>query len=164
MLGRLGSGLALASIAMLLLAGCAPEEPTTEEVRPQVEEAFDGFQELVAEQLSTRQIDASGLEEYATPEVAQTWSSDLQRLLESGYTSSGRPTLTNVVVLGESSGVLTTQLCTDGSAIETIDAEGNTIAPAELVAWDAEFALTEGGDRYLLASLEPIAEDEVCVR
>ncbi|WP_143143737.1 hypothetical protein [Agrococcus sp. Marseille-P2731] len=165
MLGRLGSRVALASIAVLLLAGCAPEEPTPEETpdaQSELQEAFDGFYRTVDAQFARGSADAAELQQHATENLATRWAADIQAALDSGIRSRGVLVITNTTVTRESAEQVDALICTDGAAISTTTSDGSTQAPSELLAWRSEFVPNEEGPGLRIAALEPIADRSVC--
>ncbi|MCH1881450.1 hypothetical protein [Agrococcus sp. ARC_14] len=161
MLGRLGSGVALAASAVLVLVGCAPE-PSEEELTTEARTTFNAFQRVIDQQVARGEVRASELEEFATPELARTWVADLQPILDSGVSSSGVPVITNSELQEYTADNVRLQLCTDQSQIVTINADGTELEPVGLTAWQAGFIRTSPDAPLLMSSLDPIPDRSVC--
>lgn len=161
MLARLTSGIALASIAALVLVGCTPEPPTDDEVAVEVTSTFDGFFKSVDSLYAAGMADAAALEEYATPGLAEVWATDVQSVIDSGVSTRGTPTITNVALTGQAESAVSAAVCTDLSDVETTLADGSTPEGGAPVAWDARFVRTDSAT-LLLDSLEPTADLSVC--
>lgn len=162
MLRRLGSGVALASIGALVLAGCTPPEPTEEDLLSDARETFDGFFQAIDEGNAEGAISSEDLEPYATPDLAAQWAADVQATIDAGTTSRGVLEVVDVRLVNRSSDQMSLELCTDGRGIETTLADGSTLEPSELVAWSAHYVAVGTDDGPLLSALDPIQDQEIC--
>lgn len=160
MLRRLTSGVALASMAALVLVGCAPAERTDEEVLAEARTTFDGFFAAIDAANASGAIDPGDLEPYATPDIAAQWASDVQDTLDEGTISRGVLEIVDIRVLNRTDDTTSTEICTDGRGIETTLADGSVLEPSQFVAWSADFTARDGN--LLLASLNPIQDQGIC--
>ncbi|WP_206448074.1 hypothetical protein [Agrococcus sp. KRD186] len=162
MLARLTSGIALASIAALVLVGCTPPEPSDDEVLAEARESFDSFYQTVDEQMAAGSASATDFEEYATRELAAQWAQDVQAVIDDGTTSRGVLEVVDLALVDRSDDRISTHLCTDGRNITTTHPDGSMQEPSGLVAWSATFVPRDDSSRLLLASLDPIQDQAIC--
>jgi hypothetical protein len=162
MLGRLASGVALASMATLVLVGCSPAEPNEDEVMAEIHAAFDGFNAAIDARVAEGSIEPAHLRDFATEELSTQWAGDVQASLDEGTVSRGVSELVDVELVELGADEVSTRLCTDGRNIETTLEDGSVITPAELVAWSADFVRERSESRLVLAALEPIADQSIC--
>lgn len=161
MLARLTSGIALASMAALVLVGCTPDE-ATDEVLAEARVSFEGFYRTVDEQMVAGTVDEADFEQYATPELAAQWARDIQAILDAGTVSRGVLAIVDIELVDQSDDVVSTSLCTDGRDITTVYSDGSTQEPSRLVAWTATFTRANDGTALLLASLDPSQDQSIC--
>lgn len=161
MLGRIASALALTSMAALVLVGCTPDEPTDEEILAEATESINGFFGTVDEQYAAGVASENALQRFATAELASRWAGDIQSLLDAGTVSRGVPSLESVELEDRAADSVSVHLCADQSEIETTLADGSTVTPQSLVAWDVR--LVESEDQPLVVnSMEPAADQSIC--
>lgn len=161
-LGRLGSGVALTTLAALALAGCTPPEPTEEELLAEARASFDGFNRAIDEVNSAGSVTAADLSEHATTEVADVWAADIQASLDEGFVSHGVPSVTDVALTASSDSGIAAEICADGRAIETTRPDGSVIRPERPVAWSAEFVWDAAQEHLLISALDVSPDQASC--
>lgn len=175
MLARLGSGLALAAVAALALVGCSPPEPVAttpaaeptveptlsdEEALRQAQATFDSFYQAVDAQFAAGQASPEALQEDATPELADSFASEIAAFLAEGEVSRGVLEITAIELEERTADRISTLMCTDASGIETTDAQGNVKPAGGLVAWSMELVRDDG--RLLIDTLDPVQDQGIC--
>jgi hypothetical protein len=173
---RSGPVAALALVtASAMLVGCAPpgDEPATSsssspsevqsdsQALAEAVEVFDRFYAAVDDQFATGEASAQALAEHATPSLAREFAAEIQAFLDGGQVSRGVLVVTNSELVGRTPNGIDLLLCTDASAIETRDAEGNVQPAGALVAWSAHLERSPNGN-LRLDELDPTQDQGVC--
>lgn len=178
MLARLASPVALAAAVAVTLVGCAqlapepsatpPEaEPTPapslsdEEMLTEARDTFDAFYATVDAQFAAARVSVRDLQEHATEPLAESFASEIEDFLATGETSRGVLEITAIELEERTVDGVSTTICTDGSGIETRDANGYVMPAGGLVAWEMDLVWTDDG-RPLIAALEPVQDQGIC--
>ncbi len=149
-------------MAALVLVGCTPPEPTEEEVVEQIHETSQGFFQAVSEQHQSGTASAEDLREYATEALAERWATETQALMDEGVSTRGASLVANIDLRDREPDQVDALICTDQSNVETSLADGTTIAPQEIIAWEARLVRSGDGPQLLLDTLEPTANASAC--
>lgn len=128
-----------------------------EELLLRAESSFDRFFQAIDAQFEAESASSEQLQDFASEEVADSFAASIQESLESGVVSRGVPTVTDIELVEQDASSYRVEICADGSAIETLDADGIRKPPAGLVAWSATLPLQS--DQPELASLDLLLED-----
>lgn len=161
-LGRLGSGVALTTLAALALAGCTPPEPTEEELLAEAIASYEGFYAAIDDQMAAGTADPSAFSDFATTSVADEWAGYVQSSIDGGTISSGVPTVVDIAIDSASATEVSARLCSDGRSIETTHADGSTQAPSALTAWQISYVRDESDAPLLISALAPSQDQRIC--
>lgn len=150
MLGRIGSALALASVATLMVVGCTPEEPvestpppssvepspsallTEQQVLGDAFAAVQQFYLLIDEGFAAGELANEELERVATADAIAKVQSELEQFRAMQWTIEGTsdldtPTLVRWDHQSDASGSVELLACLDTSEVETMNADGEPV-------------------------------------
>jgi hypothetical protein len=144
MLGRIAPGVALASMAALVLVGCSPAEPEptassaapTTSTEPEANlgaatrAAWDAYQVLLGEfSAAPSSATADALEEVATPEFAEFLLGNFQEAADRRVHTEGARQTVSFELAEETSAGPSALVCVDMSGERLVGDEGDDLTP-----------------------------------
>ncbi|WP_306231901.1 hypothetical protein [Agrococcus beijingensis] len=164
MLRRLGTGVALASMAALVLVGCSPPAPTAttsaaepsapptaslsdNEMLVAAQASYQDLLRAVSAQYEAQTSDPQSLRSNATAEFAADLASQIDENLAQRLQLLGAPQITQAVLDVRSTDALSAGFCLDAAAVRVVDPQSGVELPATsstTTAWTVDFILEDG--------------------